>query len=116
MGEHGEEAIESLELTTLKSELAKLKTELDDKVKEAVSKEKQQGIIALKGAMANSDLKHKADIAEITANSKQKEAQVNVLAKEIENLRHEVAEGRALCKSIAEAGKSGSISQNFGKQ
>ena len=116
LSENGEEAIESSELTSLKTELSKLKTELDDKIKEAVAKEKQNGIVALKAVIANSDLKHKAEIAEIKAHSSQKEEQVKVLAKEIDNLRHEVAEGRALCKSIAEAGKAGAISQNFGKQ
>ena len=110
-----EEPIATDELEELRDELEKLKEEFDDKLEEALKKERADSKIALSAAVANADLRHKAETAEILALSKQKEREVQVLNETIENLKHEVAEQRSLTRSVAEASKSGAITQSFGK-
>jgi len=108
--------ISAVELASLKNAVAAAdaahKAVLDKAISDA--KRSEQG--AVKAATTNQSLVHKAEIAEITAASKQKEAEVATLKQQILQQQKEIAEQRALTKSVAEAGRQGAIQQSFGKQ
>lgn len=104
------------DLNALNSAIAKSegihKTELD----KAIGDGKRSEAAAVKAATTNQSLVHKAEVAEISAQIKQKEAEVATLSRQIEQQQKEIAEQRALTKSVAEAGRQGAIQQSFGKQ
>jgi hypothetical protein len=116
LAEKEEEPISSSELEKLRNELNNLKEDFDVNVADLIATEKKLSVKAISIAISNTNLKHAADIAEIKALSKQKENEVTVLYKTIESYKFEIAEQRKLTQSVAEAGKQGAISQNFGKQ
>jgi len=60
-------------------------------------------------------LKHRAEIAELTASVKQQEKEITVLSNTIDNLKSELAAQRDLTREVAMAGKQGAITQQFGK-
>lgn len=108
-------AISENELDDINTKYINLKNEFDEKLSSAVNSEKNSGIIALKSALQNNELKHTAETAELRALTKQKEGEVAHLLKTIENLKDEIGEQRKLTQVVAEAGKSQAISQTFGK-
>lgn len=108
--------IKTTELNSLKEELATLKAEFETKLKTGISAEQNNSHKALSAALTNAELKHKAETAEILAQSKQKEQQVLVLQATIDNLKAEISAQRELTKSVAEASQKGAINQTFGKQ
>lgn len=108
--------IKSEVLSDLKNELKTLRSEFEDKLKAGIAEEQSSSQKALNAALTNADLKHKAEIAEISAQSKQKEQEVAVLQATIDNLKSEISAQRELTRSVAEASQKGAINQNFGKQ
>lgn len=116
LAEHGEIAVSEDKYDRLKDELEDLREKQDEEVESAVEKERKSGQTALHAAVANSELKHQAQIAEIKAISMQKEGQVEMLLETIESMKAEIREQRKLTQAVAEASKQGAISQSFGKQ
>ena len=116
LSEKDEIPIQASELESLRDELDLLKSDFDIRVEDGLASEKKSSAKAMSMAIVNSNLKHAAEIAEIKALSVQKANEVDVLYKSIENLKFEIAEQRKQTQSVAEAGKQGAISQNFGKQ
>lgn len=114
--EHEEIAISEDKYEGMKEELVELRDKLEAEVEKAIAMEKQKGTVALKAAVANCELQHKAEVAEIRATSMQKEGQVEMLMQTIDSMKEEIAEQRKLTQAVAEASKQGAISQNFGKQ
>jgi hypothetical protein len=112
---HGEVPIASEELAELRSDLEKSQqshqTELD-----VVRKEEQtQSKIALASAIKMKELEHQANTAELNARVKELGNEIVSLKSTIETLRDELSKQRELTKSVAEAGKQGAITQQFGK-
>ena len=113
--ERNEIAVDKSEYNVLKGRVAELEAGFEDRLSEAISKEKGRGEAALKAAINNSNLTHKAEIAEINAQSKQQKTEIQNLLNIIETLKLEIAEQRQLTKQVDEASKSGAITQSFGK-
>ena len=113
---HKEVPIAEAELATLQQAVAAADAAHKAALDKALSDAKKSELGAVKAATTNQSLVHKAEIAEITAASKQKEAEVATLKQQILQQQKEIAEQRALTKSVAEAGRQGAISQSFGKQ
>lgn len=76
--------------------------------------ERKSAAASLAAAINNSDLKHKAEVAENTAAVKQQEKEIMSLTKMIANLQHELGEQRKLTKEVAEAGRQGAVTVNSG--
>ena len=108
--------ISEVELASLKTAVAASESTHKVELDKAITDAKRAELAAVKAATTNQGLVHKAEIAEISAASKQKEAEVATLKQQILQQQKEIAEQRALTKSVAEAGRQGAISQSFGKQ
>lgn len=113
--ESDEEPINSTELRNLRSRLQSVTEEHAKELEDVRRKEKQRGEQAKNAALGNQDLKHKAEVAEMTASVKQYAKEVESLQATIANLRHELSEQRKLTKEVAEAGKQGAITVNSAK-
>ena len=113
--ESGEEAVDSDELEELKNanteseathqdELVKLKKELESK-----------GNQDKHCALDNLQLRHKAEVAQLTAENDMAKRELVSARSSITDLKEQVREQQQLTKDVAEASRSGAISQNFGK-
>ena len=105
----GEVAIEREVLVGLRKDVLRLKQERDGEISAARQKEKEHGERDMKAIMSNTELKHKAEVAEMTASVVQQKKEIATLQKTIENLQHELAEQRKLTKDVAEAGRPAPI-------
>ena len=114
--EVGEIAIVSEEIDNLRQELKNSKEQQEDRIQKVIAEQKASQAKAVSVISTNSELKHKAEHAELTASVKQRDNQILLLTTTIDNLRNELSEQRKLTKDVAMAGKSGAISQSFGKQ
>lgn len=90
----GEEPIKSSELYNLKDKIETLGKSMDQEFEEILTKERSTCESALKAALSNAELKHKAEIA---------------------NLRDDISAQRELTKEVANASRQGTINQSFGK-
>lgn len=87
-----------------------------EELNKMISEERERGQNALKQAMTNSELSHKAEIATLKAQNEQQMKEIAVLKDTITGLKHELSEQRSLTKSVAEASSKAQISQNFGNK
>lgn len=97
--------IEMDELTRMNDELKKLKMDRSEEMDDIKNKQKDKAKKALTCALNNSELKHKAEIAELKAQNNMSKHEITTLQKTIENLRDEIAEQRKLTKEVAEASR-----------
>lgn len=111
----GEEPIKSSELHNLKDKIETLGKSRDQEFEEILTKEKSSGESALKAALSNAELKHKAEIADLNATVKQQKNEIATLQSTIANLRDEISAQRELTKEVANASRQGAINQSFGK-
>lgn len=95
-------------LTTMKSEYSVELDSIKSKAKESSAKE-------LNAALTTSELKHQAEIAQISAQLGQQNKEISNLEKTIDNLRNELAEQRKLTKDVAQAGRAAPINLSTGK-
>lgn len=114
--ENGLVSVETSELENLKTEVSDLKTAEKLLVEDTTKKLEGQHKKAITAITTNSDLKHKAEHATLTASVEQKEKEITVLKETISNLTSELKFQRELTKDVAMASKQGAISQSFGKQ
>ncbi len=105
LNERKEEPIESTVLEKLHNELSTLKEGRQDEIDAMKAKEKEKSTRAMKAALSNSDLKHKAEIADLSAENKQNKHEISTLQKTIDNLTKELACQRELTKQVAEASR-----------
>lgn len=115
LDERGEVAIPSQVLKELRERLAKITEERDADVAKAVAAEKSASQAALKAAVNNATLTHKAETAILNATNETQKTEIQNLRETIKNLQMEIAEQRKLTAQIAEAGRAAPISQQFGK-
>ena len=106
-------AIDTSEHTRVVAELELLKTTTAQQLQAAVEAEKNLGKAALTQAQHNLQLQHKAESASWVAQVEQQVKEIGVLKETISNLKHEIAEQRALTKDVAVAGSKSSIQQSF---
>lgn len=111
-----EVSIKAAELKDLREALGKASILHQADLDKALSDAKKSEIAAVKAATTNQGLVHKAEIAELSAATKQKEAEVEALNRQIKQQQNEIAEQRKVTLGVAEAGRQGSIQQSFGKQ
>lgn len=112
---HGEVPICSDELAVLRSDLEKHKQSHQSELDAARKEEQTQAKIALASAVKMKELEHQANTAELNAKVKELGNEINSLKSTIETLRDELSKQRELTKSVAEAGRQGNITQQFGK-
>lgn len=113
--ERDEETIKTIDLQKLKKELDLLKATDKKELESAIRDEKLKGEQALKSALHNKEMTHKAETAELQATSKHQLKEIENLNNTIENLRDEIASQRKLTKDVADACKQGSITVNSSK-
>lgn len=113
--ERDEEPIKSSELSKLKKELDLLKASDKKEIELAVRDEKAKGEQALKSALHNKEMSHKAETAELQATAKHQLKEIENLHETIENLRDEISAQRKLTKEVAESNKSAPITVNSSK-
>jgi hypothetical protein len=106
--------IETAEHTRMVTELEHLKTTTANQLAQAVAAEKASGEAALKQAIHNQNLAHKAEIASLTAQVEQQVKEIGVLKETFRNLKHEIADQRSLTKEVAIASSKSQIQQSFG--
>jgi hypothetical protein len=106
--------IETAEHTRIVTELENIKATMNTQLSQAIATEKAHGDAALKQALHNQTLAHKAEIASLTAQVDQQVKEINVLRETISNLKHEIAEQRSLTKEVAIASSKSQIQQSFG--
>jgi hypothetical protein len=102
-------------LEEMEEELEKLRKDNQEELDALKKTTKEEGDKALKIAINNSNLVHKAEVAELGANAKQGEREIANLNATINNLRHELSEQRKLTKEVAEASKQGPINLSTSK-
>jgi uncharacterized coiled-coil protein SlyX len=113
--ERAEIAVLEVDYNKMTDKLDNIQEEYETKMEKAVSDEKERSQSAIKAIINNSNLAHKADIAEINAKSTQQENEITNLQNMITTLKQEISEQRELTKEVANAGKTGAINQSFGK-
>ena len=106
-------AIDTSEHTRVLAELEQLKTTTAQQLQAAVEAEKNQGKAACAQAQHHQQLTHKAETASLVAQVEQQVKEIGVLKDTIGNLKHEIAEQRALTKDVAVASSKSSIQQSF---
>lgn len=110
-----EVAIASDKLQEMEEELETLRQDNKDELEAVKKEEKDKGDKALKSAINNANLVHKAEVAELTASVKQQDKEIVSLQATIENLRHELGQQRKLTKEVAEAGRQAPINLSTSK-
>ena len=115
IGERGEIPVDEEEYTELESAVEQSKEEMEEEMQEKISEEQQKAKQALAQALKNKDLEHKAHIANLQAEVEQLKKERKIFESTIKNLREDIEAQRQLTKQVAEASKSGAISQTFGK-
>ena len=114
--ERDETVINTDELNTLRQSIKNMETSHAAELKAVEERERKAGSTALHAAVSTAELKHKAEVANITAVNSQSLQQIKTLQIQIENLKEEVAAQRELTRQVAESSRQGQISQSFGKQ
>jgi hypothetical protein len=107
--EINEVPIKSSELQKMRDTLTTLSQERDQEITDLKKKERDRGDKAMHAALNNMTLKHKAEIAELTASVNQQKKEIITLEATIKNLQNELAEQRKLTKDVAEAGRQAPI-------
>jgi len=116
LDERGEVPILKVELESMEKKLNDLSQDKTADIKKAVDEESKKGKDALRAAVSNSTLTHKAESAVLNATVDQQKKEIENLHKTIDNMKHEIAEQRKLTMQVAQAGAKGNTTQNFGKQ
>ena len=114
--ERSETPIAAEELKSMKTELESLKKDRAEELAALVEQEKKRGADALKAALNNNNLTHKAEIAEMKATVDQQRKEIESLHKTVENMKEEIAAQRQLTKEVAQASRQAPITQQIGKQ
>lgn len=99
-----------------KDKLETMRNELEEKHFDEMKKEREQHTKALIQEKSMSDLSHKAQTAELTAQVTQQRKEIEMLLKTIENMKFEIAEQRNLTKEVAVASSKAQITQKIGSQ
>ncbi len=102
-------------LQKIKDELKDLRKDRTQELEDIKKKEREHAHKSLTSAMNNCELKHKAEIAELTASVNQQKREITTLQSAINNLQHELSEQRKLTKDVAEAGRQGAVTVNSAK-
>jgi HAMP domain-containing protein len=113
--ERQEIPIGSDEYQHMKEELNHLKSDIKNQIESAIAIEKVESKRAISAAISNSDLKHKAETAVLTATVDQQKKEIETLQKAIDKLNDEIAAQRELTKSVAQAARAAPITQQIGK-
>lgn len=103
------------ELQSMKEKISEIESNFNDKLVEKIELEKNVLQDKLKQDTIAIDLNHKAEIAELNAQTKQQIKEIEFLNKLIVNLTNEVSEQRNLTKEIAKASSKAQITQSFNK-
>lgn len=112
---NGQTAVDQEKYDLILAENSELKATLADTIQKTKEEEKIRHKKELNAVISNLELKHQAETATLTAQTQQKDREVDRLEKTIDNLRAEIDAQRSLTKDVAMAGKQGAISQTFGK-
>lgn len=104
------------ELQNLREEVIELKEKIDDKVKEKFDSEKNILCDKHKNELSTAEFKFKVESADMIAQIRQQQKEIEYLNKTIDTLHNEVAEQRNLTKEIAKASSKSQITQNISKE
>ncbi len=102
-------------IETMRNDLKDLRSDRTQEMEDIRKKERQSADKALHATLNNCELKHKAEVAELSASVNQQKKEISTLTSSIDNLRHELAEQRKLTKEVAEAGRQGAVTVNSAK-
>ena len=109
-------AVSQNEYNKLTDELEDIKASYTTNLTKAVQDERENSKKELQQAINNKTLAHTAEIASLKAQTEQQVKEIAVLKETISNLKHEIAEQRALTKEVAIAGSKGAIQQTIGNK
>lgn len=115
IGENNEVAVEEDEYNSLVESVDTLKEELQAELTKKVQEAQAEGKKALNAAISTNNLVHKAEVATLTAQVEQLTKERKMYETTISNLQADITAQRELTRQVAEASKSGAISQSFGK-
>lgn len=104
------------ELGSSQKELADLNKSFADRLKDEVARVTSHYNDQLVRETSTLTLTHKAQIAELSAQTQQQKKEIEILNRTIENMKHEIAEQRNLTKEVAIAGSKAQIMQQIGKE
>jgi hypothetical protein len=114
--ENKEVAIKKEKLDSLNKEIEDLKEEDEEEIADKLKEQKSTLEKGHHFAKTTLTLEHKAEIAQLNAQTQQKDKEIEILNKTIMNLQTEVGAQRELSKQIAEASaRSAPINQSFGR-
>jgi len=112
----GESVINSDELKSLRDSVKKMAQLHAEELKALEDRERKSASIALHSAIANAELKHKAEVATITAENSQSIQQVKSLHIQINSMKEDIVAQRELTRQVAESSRAAPVQQSFGKQ
>jgi HAMP domain-containing protein len=116
LSERNEVPISADELSALRANVARLTSERDKEVQNAIKNERDRADNEMKSAVSMRDLNHKAQTAELTATCNQQLKEIESLKNTIANLKDEVAQQRKLTEAVANAGRAAPVTvQTTGK-
>lgn len=115
LGARGEEPISSQKLADLRKDLEENEEasskEMDEALKKLEARMKAERTMALQKAT----LEHEKNTAVLKAEGKRLADEIKQYTATIEMLKEEIKAQRQLTKEVADAGRSGAITQSFGK-
>jgi len=113
--EEGEVSIKEDDLDELKREVESLRQERSEELEKLKKEERGKAKHVLDDALSRAELKHKAEIAELSAEATQQKREIATLQSTIDNLKNELSEQRKLTKDVAQASRAAPITQNMAK-
>ena len=113
--EEGEVSIKSDRLDKMKEEIDLLRDGHTEELEKIKKDERGKAKSALEDALSRAELKHQAEIANLSAEANQQKKEIKTLQDTIDNLKNELAEQRKLTKDVAQAGRAAPITQNLAK-
>jgi len=108
-----EEPIKKDRLKEMRDEIATLRTAQTGELDKVKHEERGKAKAAIDDALSRMELKHKAEIAQLSAEVTQQKKEIHTHELTIENMKNELAEQRKLTKDVAQAGRAAPITQNL---
>lgn len=113
--ESGQVPINSEDLGTLRRRVSEADSTLQSELERLRKEEKASAEAAMRAALTNMDLKHKFDVAKLTAENEQRVNDIENFKNTIAVLQKEITAQRELTRQVAESSRQAPISQSFGK-
>lgn len=108
-----EEPIRKDKLQEMRNEISTLRTAQTEELEKIKREERGKAKTSLDDALSRMELKHQAEIAQLSAEVTQQKKEIHTHELTIENMKNELSEQRKLTKDVAQAGRAAPITQNL---